>query len=168
MPDGFYTDLPDFATVSFSPDWLFPAIAAGIGPGASVAYTVDRYGNAYFTLGGSLGASLGPLSIGYSEGYMNRISGANYMPSEGELKQGISNVSLGVNANALIFGGGGEFNLDQTIDDYVFVTIGYVLGQYAISAELSFTILLPREVSVNPQGWYRVEELQRYYFHDVW
>ena len=79
--DGHSTDLPDFATFSFGLDLWAPAGWGGAGAGVMATYIVDRYGQAYISFAGSVSAGAVPVTLAYSEGYLNKWSGTGQVAS---------------------------------------------------------------------------------------
>jgi len=157
--DGADTDLPDFATASVSLSILKIL-------GLQGAYTVDRYGRAYLSIGPEL--SLGtPIGLGYSEGYVHRWKGDIEIASQPELDQLIPGLSLQpVGGNLLLFSASEQVNLDRTIDDYLTFTQGvqFIPGLGA-GINVSYTWRLQsRPVGMN---WNWVEEIPGYEVQDV-
>jgi hypothetical protein len=146
--------LPDYASIIVNFDIYAPKGWGGIGVGSQVAYTVDRYGNAYLTspfqpfewpfVSFGVGAGVSPLSAGYTESYVVfPPSRDDSVIGEQVLKQLIPGFSSGVSVSLAIFQFGGEINWGDT--DYVVATVGYVIGQLGVNLDLVVTtISLPK------------------------
>jgi len=173
--DGNYTDLPDFATAYLGFDVYAPPGWGGAGVGLQFAYTVDRYGRAYLSVGGSLGAGVQPFGFGYYESYVNRWPwkggwpiGDTPIASPGALDELIPGLSFPVDASLAIVYFSGEVNLDQTALTYWMGAIGVAFPQLSIGAGVSWTTeRLSPQFSVNPVGWYWIELIPRYEEHDI-
>ena len=160
-PDGFYTDLPDMASIVINGDLPINLLGAG------VSYSVDRYGQAYVSVIPSFGPGIGFGSFGYTESYVNSLTSSHIL-SEEELEQVITGASMSDSINLLMSSFSVEMNLGHNWDNYWTGVAGFVLGQLSISVDFSGTSNLPSNLSVNPQGWIGVEDLPRYYIQDTW
>lgn len=170
--DGCLSDLPDFATFFLGSDVWAPDWLAGFGVGVQLAYIVDRYGRPYLSFAVSGGGGILPISLGYSEGYVNRWDRLTAPPedrhiaSPGELDELIPGPSFVLDAAAIMYFSG-EVSLDHTWNDYWMGALGYGL-QLSIGMGGSWTTdKLPSRFSVNPKGWIGVEDIPRYEEKDI-
>jgi RHS repeat-associated protein len=170
-----YTDLPDFATMFFGGDLYAPAVWGGLGFGGQLAYIVDRYGRAYFSISGSFGAGAGPVNLGYSEGYVNRWSdlaaspGDRHIPTEEELDMLIPGKSFIAEVGAVMYFSA-EVDKGRLWNDYVILTMGvpFLLPAASVGIGDSITWPLALQWSLNPLGWHCVDEyIPRYNESDI-
>ncbi|MEJ5312548.1 MAG: RHS repeat-associated core domain-containing protein [Anaerolineae bacterium] len=101
--DAIHPRLPDMLTSNFSLGSDFSPYP--VGGGGSLAYTLDRYGNAYVTVGifAQIGYGALPFDIGYTGGWVTgpdfySTPGGGYAPTEAHLLEAIPGVSAGLNS----------------------------------------------------------------------
>jgi RHS repeat-associated protein len=177
-----WTDKPDMAAYVFDAN-LLPVQGA---------YIVDRYGNAYVSVGFSAG--IGVLDLfglgwlpngGYFEGYVNRwndLGNEEYFAlNESELADIITTWDGGVEILVVLMAAGAEINLDQTWNDYVVGWLGVtVLPNIGVSGGGSYTWrieevpLIPDSIknklisaNPNPDGWDWILKLPSYGKYDI-